>query len=549
MGGRFSLLLLLVLSGFADVALTLSPLPQLDRESSCTRPQITKVSSPEEVACTAAAVLEKLLASKDATADRAWQIMCDEVTILDLSGTPEIEISTQHNTYIDGNGKAVIKGTRLVMNTRVWDEPVPVVTLRGLGLTGSKSSIKQVSGDETKDGGGAFYRYGGTLEVVDCWFWDNAAPEKGQDVGGGAIYSLAGVTKVDRSVFYMNKGSNGGAMGNLHNSLHVTNSWFIDNQATGVEGNPGNGGNGGAISIDGQNKAMYFCNVLFTGNKANSFGGSIFRTDNEWQVKGGDETTIENALFYRNAILPDDNQGFAAGVYLQGSKAIIENSIFANNTADAYTSIFIGPNTRECDIDNVAISGNSCADGLTAGLVVSGSTDGEAKALTIVDNISIGDVCFAVATNGGGAWTLADSVIYRNYAGNVWPSTNCKDVWGEGGGNYHSLTKPSAQGGQDTKCSADASDFSTEGGTIEYVSPLCPQAKVGGSNKGAICSAMPTYELGADGVTLKITEDVRDAMEADLFLTRSSTTRTPDNAGLLLLGSTLLWLTLSQLGL
>ena len=94
---------------------------------------------------------------------------------------------------------------------------------------------------------------GGTTIVIDSIFEDDVGSVVGQDVAGGAIWTIGVGTKTIiriRSVFKQEKCSNGG--------------------------NPGNGGNGGAISFDVRGKNNLVCGTRFVGNQANKFGGAFF---------------------------------------------------------------------------------------------------------------------------------------------------------------------------------------------------------------------------------------------------------------------------------
>jgi len=69
------------------------------------------------------------------------------------------------------------------------------------------------------------------------------------------------------SIFQGNQASNGGAIGNLGNSLTIVNSG-VRHKATGNGGNPGNGGNGGGIYIDGANNTVNLDGIKLSITKA-----------------------------------------------------------------------------------------------------------------------------------------------------------------------------------------------------------------------------------------------------------------------------------------
>ena len=136
--------------------------------------------------------------------------------------------------------------------------------MQRLAFTHGKSPA---TGDDTAGGGGAIYRDGGSLTVIDCAFDDNHAPTTGQDLAGGAIYGFGGgETVVAGSTFTNNSASDGGAIGSLNGDLTIINSTFTDNAATGTGGNPGNGGCGGALYMDGRDEKTSLCGVTITDN-------------------------------------------------------------------------------------------------------------------------------------------------------------------------------------------------------------------------------------------------------------------------------------------
>jgi hypothetical protein len=98
-----------------------------------------------------------------------------------------------------------------------------------------------------------------------------------------------------------NSASNGGAVGGLFCEIHVYNSLFTQNTATGHDANDnkpalcsymnngqneiGSGGNGGALYSDGaQGASVILCGVEDLNNAAgtNAFGGGLFFTSNDY---------------------------------------------------------------------------------------------------------------------------------------------------------------------------------------------------------------------------------------------------------------------------
>ena len=112
----------------------------------------------------------------------------------------------KQDTGIDGGGKITLSGrgmTRILHLVSAWDQKTPRLTVQHLGFTTEAPNTK-----ETKQGGAAIFRDGGSLDVIDCQFTDNHSASTGQDVSGGAITSQGvGDTIVVGSSFSGNAGA------------------------------------------------------------------------------------------------------------------------------------------------------------------------------------------------------------------------------------------------------------------------------------------------------------------------------------------------------
>ena len=164
--------------------------------------------------------------------------------------------SITQDTVIDGGNLVTLDGggqvRQLLLNNGNFDATTPTLTLQNITLANGHGTDNAGTGAPT--GGGAIYRYGGTLNVINSQFINNVGPASGQDSAGGAIYSVGvGTTTVVGSTFNGNQSSDGGALGNLGASVDLVNDTIQGNQATGTGGNPGNGGNGGGVYMDGAN--------------------------------------------------------------------------------------------------------------------------------------------------------------------------------------------------------------------------------------------------------------------------------------------------------
>lgn len=240
--------------------------------------------------------------------------------------------SISRNTVIDGGNLVTLDGggrvRQLAMNTNNYEATAPTLTIQNITLANGHGVDAAGTGAPT--GGGAIYRYGGTLNVINSHFVNNIGPATGQDSAGGAIYSVGvGTTTVVNSVFQGNKASDGGAIGNLGAPLVLVNSTVSGNTATGNGGNPGNGGNGGGVYIDGVNVGVKMCGVHIDHNHGNAYGGGFFFVDDN----GSGPANIDHSTFNSNT------GAFAGGVYLQSAYGSFTNSQITNNSVQGISGV------------------------------------------------------------------------------------------------------------------------------------------------------------------------------------------------------------------
>ncbi|MBV9387064.1 MAG: hypothetical protein JOZ78_11620 [Chroococcidiopsidaceae cyanobacterium CP_BM_ER_R8_30] len=244
---------------------------------------------------------------------------------LTLNSTKTIK----QDTVIDGGNLVTLSGgnqTRILsIDTGNFLASSPTLTVQNITLANGYGPNSPDSG--TASGGGAIYRFGGTLNVINSRFINNAGPASGQDDAGGAIYSIGtATTTIVGSDFEGNQASNGGALGNIGNNLILVNSTVNGNKATGTGGNPGNGGNGGGIYIDGNQQNVSLCGDQVNNNQANQYGGAFIRVTYQ-----GNPTTIDQSTINGNSI--NTPGGFAAGIYNQGGNLNLTNSTVTNSQA------------------------------------------------------------------------------------------------------------------------------------------------------------------------------------------------------------------------
>ena len=337
---------------------------------------------------------------------------------------------------INGGGRITLSGggtTRILKLDSYFDRDYPLLELLFLNLV--DGSTAHLPGTDVNSGGAAVFRLGGSLVILDCRFENNIGPSTGQDVAGGAVYSLGiGDTIISGSVFTNNHCSSGGAIGNLHNNLELVNSTVNENSATGNGGNPGNGGNGGGIYMDGVSQTFDICGSLISGNAANALGGGLFRVSND----GVGPMTIDETTVADNVVnaLPSPSQ--AGGLYLQGVQVEMTDSTVSGNTADSSGGLFVweNPGVTTLNMTNVTIAGNHARESLGAGMSVNQNVTGTLWQVTLAGNSTAGEFSFASAIAGGDGLTLKNTLIADNTKIFIWENTSCNHQHTGAGANY-----------------------------------------------------------------------------------------------------------------
>jgi parallel beta-helix repeat protein len=333
-------------------------------------------------------------------------------------------------TVLDGGGLVTLSGggaSRILHLDSSYDRSTPRLTVQRLAL---RDGMGPDTGDDTADGGGAIYRDGGSLTVVDCTFENNHARATGPDLAGGAIYGFGGgETVIAGSTFTGNSASDGGAVGSLNGDLVVANSAFTGNAATGTGGNPGNGGCGGAIYMDGTHEAAVLCGVRIAGNTAGGLGGGVFRVSND-----ATGTFSMNASTVDSNHVTPANAGNAGGLYLEGLHLTIANSTISRNRAFHNGGLWITGGVAL--VANTTIAENVAYGTNGGGIWLSHSPAGVLLNCTIANNHSTAQDVVAGAIFGDGLslrntvvsgntamWTPGCDVAHPDLGGNLqWPN-------------------------------------------------------------------------------------------------------------------------------
>lgn len=336
------------------------------------------------------------------------------------------------DTVVDGADLVTLDGgdaTRILELASSFDLDTPSLTVQRMRFERGNSPA---GGDDTEVGGGAIYKRGGALTVIDSTFVDNHAPATGQDVAGGAIYGFGGgPVVIVGSSFSRNSASDGGAVGSLQTDLTIVNSTLADNAATGTGGNPGNGGAGGAVYLDGTDQVTVLCGAALRDNRAGAIGGGLFRVSNT-----GDGTfAMDASSVSGNQVPAGAESSLAGGMYLQGLAITITASTISANQADYGGGVWLGQDTT-VDITNVTIAGNRALAFHGGGLWLAGEPTGTLLNVTITGNQSSGDDGQAGAIFGpGDGLTIKNAIIDGQSVGNPFSPISCDQAHADGGGN------------------------------------------------------------------------------------------------------------------
>lgn len=434
--------------------------------SVCEEPPLADTSASDHVvgdgtaeSCSAAALRSAAEAGGVITFDCGG----DAVTI-----TVDATIVFTAESVLDGGGLVTLSGgdsARILYLDSAYDRTTPRLTVQRLAFRDGNSPP---GGDDTAVGGGAIYRDGGSLSVLECDFQNNRAPAAGQDVAGGAIYGFGGgETLIARSTFSGNSASDGGAVGSLNGDLTIVNSTFDDNAATGTDGNPGNGGCGGAIYMDGGDEIASFCGVRITNNTAGAIGGGVFRVSNS------DDGTldIERSTISDNRVTPADS-GNAGGLYLQGLALTINATTIARNQAFYNGGIWISES--DANLTNVTVAENTAFGSNGGGVWLANDPTGTFLNCTIANNHSTAADQISGAIFGAGLG-LKNSIIAGNTA---MYTPGCNETHADEGGN---LQWPDGALCSDDLLVADPElgDLADNGGPTETLAPAATSPAVG----------------------------------------------------------------------
>ncbi|MBD2694917.1 DUF4347 domain-containing protein, partial [Anabaena catenula] len=313
-------------------------------------------------------------------------------------------------------------------------------------------------------GGAIFSGFKGNTTVINSKFDGNIGAGVNTERGGGAIATKnGGSLTVKDSEFTNNKGTTGGAINSLLQTLTVENSIFKNNDTLAgatIIPNPGSGwGYGGAIFTDGANASgpnfdygmtggtITIRNSQFDGNTGAGQGGALFL-----YAYYSDQINIENTTIANNKVVKNGRgDAFGGGVRiginlgryadqptLEGGFSIKNSTIYNNTALKEGGGLWVGEDSKG-SIINSTFSGNKADDG---------SGNGFGGAITFENRgnpVSVTNTTIAynhAGFQGGAFWgggnniTLKNTIVGYSTAGNIWGvKINTGSQFSDGGSN------------------------------------------------------------------------------------------------------------------
>ena len=327
------------------------------------------------------------------------------------------------------------------------------------------------------------------VTIEDCEFHENQAT-----IGTGGAFSTSGVAEINRSLFFMNFGADGGAIQMITGMADVTirNSEFISNTSNGP---------GGAIEMDVGSGRLVIHDSRFHDNESTgAIGGAISANGN---------VEILRSTFTNNLAGVGSGDDGGAIYYLQSTPGgflfDMQQSVVANNFAgDAGGGIFVlsGDDVsilRSAFISNEAlVDGGGIALGNTGGTheiansTIAGNTAPIGGGLDLAGIIEMTHLTVYI-NNGGGiengtfGTTLSNSVVAKTASMGSGPDCD---------GTVLTVTDPNMDSDGSCGVSITAADPGLGGLTPALVHPLLPGSPGLDTADGVVCAAPPV--LGID---------------------------------------------------
>jgi uncharacterized repeat protein (TIGR01451 family) len=255
----------------------------------------------------------------------------------------------------------------------------------GFYITGTSLALGSVTFQSNRaygTGGGGYFANGNLSVFATTKFDDNRALTG----NGGALGILTATTVlVDNALFTNNSSNNDGG------ALHITNSPLVVQNGTSFTSNTATSGHGGALYASGGSATL--ANLTLSKNKAGNGGGALYITTGIF--------SLQNSTLSEND--GGTTTGFGGAVYLQATKATLNNNILNKNLANSGAGLYL-VNTPSATLNTLQFTENS-SSGPGAGLYLNSSTAG-LNALTVRANQASGE--------GGGIYALYSRVSMTN---------------------------------------------------------------------------------------------------------------------------------------
>ncbi len=352
-------------------------------------------------------------------------------------------------------------------------------------------------------GGGIFAGFQGNTTVIKSKFDKNDGTPGNEERGGGAIATKSGGSlTVKNSEFTNNKGINGGAINHLLGELRVTNSKFINNEATAESSKSGIYGLGGAILTDGANASgpdfgpgdlggkIIIRQSYFEGNKALDGGGVHL------YAYPADEVIVEDSSFVANtAIKTAAGGGNGGGIRHDNSPFTISNTSFYQNVADSQGGGLWVDKKSPTTINNSTFSENKAGDdaannGLGGAMIIYSAT--EISNSTLANNYATGH-SGAIFSGDQDEITIANTIFDKNRIGESFATLETANrQFIDGGNNLQSFPVQEVSDLEEIKITKGTRIADPKLGEIEkikgvFVHPLLSGSPAidAGNNEGA----------------------------------------------------------------
>lgn len=400
------------------------------------------------------------------------------------------ELAVKGTLLLDGGGKVTLSGNRV---TRILN----------LGnyanLTLQRITLRDGLTDES--GAAILHPWYGTLRAIDVIFENNHCTSLKGEIGGGAVFA-GGLSEAVFSGcrFVGNSASNGGGLLNRGSTLTIIDSVFEQNEATSESASGGQYGNGGGLYIDGMNYDtpgdFHLCGTIFRGNHAKQHGSAVFSF-----FYAGSNAFVDRCLIDQNDFAGSSGGG-AGGYYHEAVPLQLTNTTFARNTSLKHAAaLFVGSGSSAL-IANCTFDGNQVPE--VGAAIFTGASPVTVQNSTFAENSA--DYAPVIFKGDSASVSLQNCIFWNNITPNQYSALACHESFTDGGGNIQ-WPKTKASGNADTPCTtgivfadADLQPLTTDstfppvmrlgaGSPAIGIGTNCSATDALGNSRGATCDA------------------------------------------------------------